>query len=620
MAFTIPTIFKAIDQLSAPVRRMAAAVQSFGEKTSERFKNIDWKGISDGASEIAKKATIAGLAILAPLGLMANEAMKFEDIMADVGKTTKLSGVNLQKFGQDLLSMSGDTRTSIEDLAKIAEIGGQLGVDQGDLLGFTGAVDKFNVALGKDFSGGVEEAASQVGKIKTLFQDTSSLNIADAITKTGSAINELGAVGAGTSANITEFALRMGQLPTALKPSLTDTLALGTFLEESGLSAEIASGGLTKFFLVAGENIGKFAKQMGISTDSARELLSTKPTEFAKQFAGSLQNMKPDELAKTLGKLGIGTQETIKVLGALGSNIERVTKLQVISNNSFTQGTSLLDEFNKKNETTAAKLQKAQNNLKALAIIVGTELLPVITSILSKFIPIIKWVVTWAKENPILAKTLTFIALGLGVLVTLIGVFSGAIALASEAMLVFNSVMALNPIVWIIAGITALIALITIIILRFNDWGAAINTILGIFLPGLALIISLIMTFKNNWDRIVDAFSSGNILDGLIAIGSTLLDVVLAPLQQILEIISNITGVDWAANAAKGIEDLRRELGVTMDNQSMVVNPEAERQKNYVELIDKKQQNINMTINDKTGRATMESDNNIFFPRLTSTQ
>lgn len=632
MAFTIPTIFSAIDQITAPVRKMSASIMSFGNKAKESMNSIDWKGVSEGASNFAKKAAVAGLAILAPLGLAANEAIKFEDKLADVGKTTGLAGSDLKKFGDGLLAL--DTRTGIEDRLKIGELGGQLGIANKELLEFTESANKFNVAIGSDFSGGVEEAVTSVSKIKTLFKETQGIGIADAINRTGSAINELGAKGSGTSANIAEFALRMGQLPSALRPSIQDTLALGTFLEESGLDAQVASGGLTRFFLVAGESIGKFAKQMHISTQQAKDLLATNPTAFAKNFATSLNGLKPDELAKTLGKLGIGTQETIKVLGALGNNIGRVSELQTISNDAFMAGTSLVDEYNKKESTTAAKLEKAQNNFKALAIVIGTELLPVISDLLNYISPILKGIIGWIKENPNLTKTIVTATLAIAGFIFLVSTISGIIALVAEAVLVWNAVtklytatqialnaaMLANPIGLIIIGIVLLIAFVTTIIVKYNEWGAALNALLAIFMPALAIMIGLVMSFYNNWNRIVTAFKQGSILDGIIAIGTTLLDIVLLPLQQILEIVSKITGMDWASEAAKGIEQFRRDMGVSIDGESRVINPEEERQKNYVEMIDKKQQNINMTINDKTGRATMDSDNNIFFPKLTTTQ
>jgi TP901 family phage tail tape measure protein len=637
MAFTIPTIFSAIDKVTAPVEKMAKSLGLFGQEADTAMARVDrrFSKLSDGATAFAKKSFIVGAAIVAPLALAANEAVKFEDKMADVAKTTGLSGDGLKKYGNELLTMSASTRTSIDDLIKISEVGGQLGVDNSELLSFTDAMNKFNVALGSDFSGGIEEASSQVGKIKSLFKETQGIKIAEAITRTGSAINELGAIGAGTSANITEFALRMGQLPGALRPSLQDTLALGTFLEESGLDAQVASGGLTRFFLVAGESIGKFGDQMHLTTSQAKNLLATNPTDFVKQFASSLDGLRPDQLATLLGKLGIGTQETIKVLGALGTNIDRVNKLQTVAGESFNAGSSLLDEYNKKNETTAANLEKAKNNMQALAIILGTELLPLISSALTTILPFVKSIISWAKENPKATQTILYLTAAIAAFTFAVSIISGIVALAAEAVLAWsaitkaytavqwalNAAMTANPIGLIILGIALLIALVTIIIVKYDEWGAALNGLLAIFMPGLALMIGLVMSFIKNWDRITEAFKSKGIVAGLMAIGTTLLDVVLMPLQQILEIISKVSGFDWAADAAKGVEQFRRDLGVTMEGDTkQAINPEAERQKNYVELIDKKQQNIAMTINDKTGRATMESDNNIFMPKLTSTQ
>jgi len=286
---------------------------------------------------------------------------------------------------------------------KITEIGGQLGIAQKDLLSFTKAADKFNVALGADF-GGVDEAVTQVGKIKQLFSDTRGLDVSASIMKTGSAINELGAMGAGTSANISDFTLRMGQLPDALKGSVTDTLALGTYLEELGINAEIGSGGLTRMLLVAGQKIDQFAGQMKMSSIEAKKLLSQNPTEFAKKFAVSFKGLKPEVLAQKLEKLGIGTQETIKVIGALGSNMDRLTELQKYSNDSFTKGTSLQNEYNTKNKTTAAQMAKLKNTVKALTLEIGKAMLPIVKSLADALLPVIRGISKWMKDNPKLTE------------------------------------------------------------------------------------------------------------------------------------------------------------------------------------------------------------------------
>jgi TP901 family phage tail tape measure protein len=471
-AAVIPTIFTAIDKLSAPVKAMTNSVVAFANRSEEAIarSNRKYRAMSESAFAMSKNAAVAGAAIIAPLALAAKEAVKFEDKMADVAKTTGLSGDALAKFGTDLLKLAPGTRTSIEELQAIAEIGGQLGIAQEDLLAFTKASNQFNVALGADFSGGVEEAVSSIGKIKSLFAQTRDLDISSAITATGSAINELGAVGAGTSANITDFTLRMGALPDALKSSVQNTLALGTYLEEMGIDAQIGAGGLTNLLLVAGKEIDGFASQMKMSSAAAKALLAEDPTEFVKKFSTSFQGLAPEVLAQKLHGLKLGSQETIKVIGALGSGTARLTELQEIANKSFSEATSLQAEYEKKNATTAAQMAKLKNTVTALAIQVGNALLPIVNSLVESLGPIISKVTDWISRNPELTKTIVKIVAALGALALIISAVSFAVGVYAKAQLFLNMVMAANPIGIMIIAIGLLIAAVMYIASATTGW------------------------------------------------------------------------------------------------------------------------------------------------------
>jgi TP901 family phage tail tape measure protein len=447
MKFVIPAVFTAVDKFTGPLSKMQGSASQFANKLDRDFRNAGSKAFAIGRS-----AGAVGLAITAPLGLAVKQAVDFEDAMADVGKTTQLSGAPLKALGDSILSLSNTTRTSIDDLVKISEIGGQLGIASKDLVGFTSAADKFNIALGADFAGGVEEAVSQVGKIKALFSDTRNMNIADAIMKSGSAINELGAVGAGTSANITDFTLRLGALPDALKPSIQNTLAMGTFLEELGINAQIGAGGMTNLLLVAGERINGFASQMKMSGVEAKTLLKQDPTEFAKRFASTFKGMAPEIMANKLKELGLGSQETIKVIGALGSATERLTELQKVSSDSFAKGTSLTTEAAKKNNTMAAKMAMLRNNVKSLSITLGNALLPVINDVVESVMPFVKGISNWINNNRELAGTVVKIVAGLGAFAIAvsavsfaIGLYQKAAVIASAATRVFNLLISMNP-------------------------------------------------------------------------------------------------------------------------------------------------------------------------------
>jgi tape measure domain-containing protein len=172
----------------------------------------------------------------------------------------------------------------------------------------------------------------------------------------------------------------------------------------------------------------------------------------------------------------------------------------------------------------------------------------------------------------------------------------------TAAQWALNVALSANPIGLIIIAIAALIALVTIIIVKYNEWGAALALLLG----PLGLIINLIQAFRRNWDMITEAFSKGGILGGLKAIGKVLLDSVLMPLQQILELIAKATGAEWATNGAAGIKLMREQLGVntTTDESGNLlpppINPRATQADVTNEQITTNKQSVGITIDNNT--------------------
>jgi len=480
----VPVLFRARDQMSATLARMQGNTSRFARTTAEQFRNA-----GQSALNVGKKAAVAAAIFATPLVLMAKSAVDFEEKMSDVGKTTGMQGVELRRFGDDLLAMSTKTRTSIDDLATIAEVGGQLGVPRKEMIKFTAAANQFSIALGSDFSGGVEEAVSSISKMKTLFKDTRGLDISQAITRSGSAINELGAVGNGTSANITDFGLRMGALPDALKDTATNTLALGAYMEEMGIDSQIAAGGMSNLLLVAGQNLPKFAKQMGISAKSAKELLAQNPTQFASDFSKSFKGMAPDKLAAKLQDLKIGSQETIKVVGALSSDqidmatgMTRLATLQGISNKAFAENNSLKSEAAKKEATAAAQMAKLKNNVKAMSITLGNALLPMLNELVQAITPMIQSAANWIKNNRQLAGTILKVVAGAAAMAGAISAVSFVVGglqkgfvIAKVAMKAFNliSMVGLGPLALVAAGITAVVLVVTAAKDAWNKYNVA---------------------------------------------------------------------------------------------------------------------------------------------------
>jgi hypothetical protein len=176
------------------------------------------------------------------------------------------------------------------------------------------------------------------------------------------------------------------------------------------------------------------------------------------------------------------------------------------------------------------------------------------------------------------------------------------------------------------------VAIVIIIIKYWEQFGAAIlmvGTIIAAFfapvLGWFGLLVSVIASVWRNWDMIATAFKDKGILAGLWAIAKTIFDAILYPIQQVLSAIAKLTGANWAANAAKGLEDWRAKIGMTVDGDKPeatpeAVNPEASRQEAMAQRMETVQtQNVSIDVKDSTGRATVESDNDFIPVMLTPT-
>lgn len=542
----VPVIFRGIDRISQ-------VVDNIDNRTQRLHKNLN---------KISAATGVAATAIAGGLLMSAKSAIEFQDQLADVAKTTGLEGKALEDYGNSILDLAKTTRSSIDDLTKIGAIAGQLGIAPENLAEFTKQANEFAVALGDDYAGGVEEAISSVGKLNKLFKDTKTLNPAESLQRTGSVLNHLSSVGSATASNMNDFLLRMGALPDALKPSYTETAALGATLEELGLNSEVASSGLTNLLIKAGVEVGAFAQQMKISSKSAQDLLNNNPAQFAVQFAKSFKGLNAVQIAKRLDDLKIKSNEVTKVIGLLSSGSELYTERLVQSNDAMREATSLTMEYATKNDTVAAKLKIAENNFEAMKITLGTQLLPVLAELLEMIMPIMSAVIDWIKENPKLAMTLGVIAGALYALSIALQVYIAVQTIANIAALAF-------PGTWIALAIIAVIAAIVIAIVYFDDFGQVILALMG----PIGWLIMALMKLPKYWENIVKAFKADGIVGVFREINNSILDLLISPLEQLFRLIKDLPVIGGVATKGLNLfRDLRDARGMEVENAPTLQN------------------------------------------------
>ena len=341
-------------------------------------------GVSFGKLFTANLSSfLTGSAIIGVFDGLANSITNFgkgvfntftnvDEQMANIQKTTGLVAGELEGVQIDVFKKGRGTRTTNEDLLKIVETGGRLGIsEKKDLLPFVEGINKINVALGDEFVGGGDQAIETVGKLAGSFDELKGIPIDQSLDKIGSAINEVTSNSKSKGGNLSNFIGRIGQLPDAIKPSLASTVALGAVLEGANVSAEIAASGVSGVIKSASGNLGGFAKQMGVTTNEAKKLLNTDPGQFVVKFSESLKGLDGEELESTLKTLKIGTMEGLKVVGALGSRTDEFGQLQGIANGQIQNATSLTNEYNVKNNTLQANIGKLGNMFSEFQLKVG---------------------------------------------------------------------------------------------------------------------------------------------------------------------------------------------------------------------------------------------------------
>lgn len=288
-----------------------------------------------------------------------DQLLKIADAMTDVQKTSGMSLEQVKELWDAFDEM--DTRTSKLDRLKIAEVGGRLGVPISQMKSFVQEIDKAYVALGDSFEGGLEGVVEQLGKIKNLFNTTKEMDYAEAINRVGSALNVLAAQGVASEGNISQFAMRVGTLPDALKPAIDKVLGLGAAFEESGIDAQIASSGFSNFMTTAGENIAAFAYSMHMSKKEAQDLINTKPEEFFLRFAQGMKGLSATQTAKVLESLKLNSLEVQKAVGAAANNTDKFRESMKTAAVEMEKMSSLQDEFNQKNNNAPAIIDKLKN-------------------------------------------------------------------------------------------------------------------------------------------------------------------------------------------------------------------------------------------------------------------
>ena len=350
-------IDKAIGDLDSKVNPLKAKFLSIGDVVTG--------GLITGG--VTAAASIAASAV----GSVFELNSRLSDLKADIAKTSGLEAKDVDDLANSLEGL--DTRTTLDELLKIAAIGGQLGISTAEgLQKFTESVDILNSALGESFGGNVDVVTEKVGKLSNVLFGTTTdgEEVAKRMLAIGNALNVLAAEGQASEGVIVDFANRIGGILTPLKATQGQVLGLSAAMDELALNPERGATAMVTIINKLGSELPNFAKALNLSEKDLKNAFNADPIKafqiVAKQ-AFDVSGGSSTELLKKLDELGISGVGATEVFLKLANNGELVSKRIDTATSSLSNYNSLSDEASKKNEDLQGSWQRLKNKLSEFA-------------------------------------------------------------------------------------------------------------------------------------------------------------------------------------------------------------------------------------------------------------
>ncbi len=315
------------------------------------------------------------------------EFAEFDDKLSDIMKVTGMTRTQVLDLNKALLKL--DTRTAQNDLLDLAWVAGKLGyTSREDILGFVNAADKIAVALAKDLGGNAEDALKAVGKAVEIFDLKRIYGIEEAMIRVGSSINVLGMASVAQEGYLLSFLERVAGIAPLADVSAQDIMGLAAALDIYGQKSEVSATAYTKLMSKMATETEAMAKVMGLTMDEYEKMFREDANETMLRLFETLKGEGTDafgQLVNLLGETELDGQRMNQVMGTLVKNVARIREQQLLSNKAFDEGTSVVQEFDIKNNNAKANLEKKEKQIKALRIEMGERLIPVYLETLSVY-------------------------------------------------------------------------------------------------------------------------------------------------------------------------------------------------------------------------------------------
>ena len=560
-----------------------------GGKRSSKLDNA--KRRIDQSREATRRARgelrggiVDGVALGAALLALTQPAIQFESAMADVAKVMDLKQGTEQydAIAEGITRLSEEIPLSAEGLASIVESAGQMGLAGQEALDFAEDAAKMGIA----FDLTAEQAGTAMKGMRASLQ-LGQEEVLDLANTLNFVSNQAGVTGGELANFMTTGGVRFAK---AAGVGQEELVALGATLGEMNIASGEAGTAIRNFFqtLTKGEQLedrkadiltsigldpAQIAAQISEGGPAARDAID----EVLTTLEGVADEKRAGVLSKVFGSFGVST------VTALIESRDRLEEIRELADADA--GTSMLDEFETRANTTEFALEGLMSTITNLSIAIGSTLLPIIRDMVDTLKPVVIGVTELAQEYPKVTKVVfgaaaAFAALKIGALASGFAfsfVKEGALVATKGMITAYQTATGQNwaaiatkikPVGGAVRGIGAAFRAVNIAMLA-NPIGLTVAAV-GLAITGVALTIRkywepLSAWFTGVWDGISNAFSDAK---DTITKGLGPITTALEPLQPVFEGIGTAVGavVGWFKDLLEPVKTTDEEFGKIHQN------------------------------------------------------
>lgn len=346
------------------VRAEGVAQESWIKRSADWFNRM--QGLALGAV-----AAISGITFT--VKKCVEEYAKMDDEMTNVRKYTGQAAEEVERMNEDFKKM--DTRTPRQKLNQLAEDAGRLGITSTAAVEeFVDGADKINVALGDDLG---DKAVSQIGKLAQMFGEDKTKGLRGAMLATGSAVNELAQNSSASAGYLVDFTARVAGVGKQAGFTQAQIMGLASVLDQNMQQDETAATAVQNLLAKMFQDSAKFAQIAGLNVKEFAKTLKEDANGALLQFLAAMRAKGGfADLAPLFEEMKMDGSRATGVLTVLADKLDDIKTAQDLASEAYSEGTSVLNEFETQNENVQAQLDKASKKFLDLSIELGQKLYP----------------------------------------------------------------------------------------------------------------------------------------------------------------------------------------------------------------------------------------------------